>query len=117
MSKKSIIIISNCPNSEYNNCIKNVPCKYINQKCQFVNNNLYRKCQKLLNNDAKPCVKSGCSGELCIEEGASGISPCIWKPEFQCYKDARCEIQPNGNCEFTKTIELINCLNNPPIDT
>lgn len=56
----------------------------------------------------KPCMKTGCSGEICAEEEM--MSPCIYRKEFECYKKARCERQANGNCGFTQTTELQTCL-------
>jgi len=56
----------------------------------------------------KPCIKTGCSKEICAEEEV--ISTCEYRTEFECYKKAACERQANGNCGFTKTKELNGCL-------
>lgn len=58
----------------------------------------------------KPCIKTGCSGEICAEE--TMMSSCIYRAEFGCYKKARCERQQDGNCGFTQTAELTSCLRN-----
>lgn len=57
------------------------------------------------------CVTGGCSGELCLSEQEKGIvSACIYKPEFVCYKKARCEVQQNGVCGWMQTPELAACI-------
>jgi hypothetical protein len=56
----------------------------------------------------KPCKRSGCSGQVCAD--ADVITTCEWRPEYACYKSARCERQANGNCGFTMTPELKSCL-------
>jgi hypothetical protein len=55
------------------------------------------------------CYRGGCSQELCTDRPGA-VSPCIWKPQFRCYKTAACERQPNGSCDFTPTAELKQCL-------
>lgn len=57
------------------------------------------------------CVISGCSGEFCLSESEEELaSICIYKPEYACYKKARCEVQTNGACGWTPTPELAACL-------
>ncbi len=58
---------------------------------------------------AKGCYIGGCSGEICSDQPGA-MSPCIYKPEFACYKTARCERQADGNCGWTMTLELKECL-------
>lgn len=58
--------------------------------------------------EPKPCVRSGCSGQLCGEEKL--VSTCEFKPEYACYQKATCERQKNGQCGFTPTTELVQCL-------
>lgn len=63
------------------------------------------------------CVIGGCNGELCLDKEANdkGVaSICLYKPEFACYKSAKCEKQANGKCGWTQTSELKACLSNPP---
>lgn len=54
------------------------------------------------------CLVTGCSGEICSDEEV--ISICIFRPEYVCYKEARCERQANSQCGFTETSELALCL-------
>jgi hypothetical protein len=54
------------------------------------------------------CIIGGCNGEICSDTNMA--SPCIYKPEFECYKNAQCEKQDNGNCGWTPTAELTACL-------
>lgn len=56
----------------------------------------------------KPCMKTGCSGQVCSDEEV--ITTCEYRPEYECYKKAACERQKNGECGFTQTPELLACL-------
>ena len=56
------------------------------------------------------CVRAGCSGQLCVDEGVDIVSTCEWRPVYACYQEATCDRQPNGQCGFTPTHELIECL-------
>jgi hypothetical protein len=60
------------------------------------------------------CVKSGCSGTVCVEEGKEIVTTCEYKAEYACYSSAACETQPDGKCGWTQTPELKACLANPP---
>lgn len=56
------------------------------------------------------CIVGGCSSEICSDEGEEpAVSPCIFQPEFACYRTARCEKQSNGSCGWTQTDELLEC--------
>jgi len=55
------------------------------------------------------CRTTGCSGEICSDKDV--VSACIFRPEFICYKSARCERQVNGSCGWTETSALKLCLN------
>lgn len=58
------------------------------------------------------CISGGCSQELCFDESGSDlVSICIYKDEYACYKNAKCERQSNGQCGWTQTEELKACLN------
>jgi hypothetical protein len=37
-------------------------------------------------------------------------STCEWRPVYECYQQATCERQENGQCGFTPTHELVECL-------
>jgi hypothetical protein len=56
----------------------------------------------------KPCMKTGCSSQVCSDE--SVITTCEWRPVYECYQKATCERQKNGQCGFTQTPELLRCL-------
>jgi hypothetical protein len=56
----------------------------------------------------KPCMKTGCSGQICSDHEV--ITTCEYRTEYECYKKATCERQANGECGFTKTKELADCL-------
>lgn len=55
------------------------------------------------------CYTGGCNGQICSDkEGV--VSTCEYKKEYACYKNAKCERQSNGQCEWTITSELTACL-------
>ncbi len=56
------------------------------------------------------CVRAGCSDQLCVEGGMDIASTCEWRPVYECYQQATCERQQNGQCGFTPTNELVECL-------
>ena len=56
----------------------------------------------------KPCFKTGCSSQVCSDEPVA--TTCEFRPEYACYQKAVCERQADGNCGFTKTRELTECL-------
>jgi hypothetical protein len=60
------------------------------------------------NTALKPCMKTGCSGQVCSDEEV--ITTCEYRTEYECYKKATCERQANGSCGFTKTPALTSCL-------
>lgn len=55
-----------------------------------------------------PCVKTGCSGEICSDQDLA--STCLWQPSFACFATATCERQTNGQCGFRQTPALTQCL-------
>jgi len=62
---------------------------------------------------ASRCVRAGCSSELCVEAGFGNTiaTPCEWRPEYECLRDARCgRFGPGGSCAFEPTPELAACL-------
>ncbi len=67
------------------------------------------KCYGTCENDPTPtCMKTGCSGQICANHDVFSI--CDWKPEYACYASAICEAQPSGECGFTPTADLLECL-------
>lgn len=62
------------------------------------------------------CVAAGCSGQLCVSESeaADVVTTCEFRAEYACYKQATCERQTDGKCDWTQTPELQSCLANPP---
>ena len=56
----------------------------------------------------KPCMKTGCSGQVCADDDV--LTTCEWRPQYECYRSARCERQASGECGFTQTSELTACL-------
>jgi hypothetical protein len=56
----------------------------------------------------KPCMKTGCSSQICADHNV--ISTCEFRPEYACYQKATCARQSDGNCGFTKTPALTECL-------
>jgi hypothetical protein len=77
-------------------------------RAQMLNVTQFYLRPNLPTSNLKPCIKTGCSGEICADE--TMMSTCEYRPEYECYKKATCERQQNGNCGFTKTPELTGCL-------
>ena len=63
------------------------------------------------------CVPAGCSKEVCVDvaHASETVSSCVYLPQFECYKTARCERQANGECGWTPTAQLKACLANSPM--
>ena len=62
---------------------------------------------------AKPCYVGGCSGQVCSDQ--EGVTTtCEYRPEYACYTTAACERQVTGQCGWTQTSALTECLSNPP---
>lgn len=62
------------------------------------------------------CVVGGCSNQLCVEADASpAVSTCEYREEYACYARAECTRQVTGQCGFTETAELSQCLNKKSI--
>lgn len=64
------------------------------------------------------CVVAGCSSHLCIskeeQEAGGGISTCEFREEYACYQFSECREQSDGQCGWTMTPEVTQCLENPP---
>lgn len=54
------------------------------------------------------CIRTGCTGQICSDQEV--VTSCEFLPEYICYLTARCERQPDGNCGWTPTEELRDCL-------
>ena len=59
------------------------------------------------------CVVSGCSGQVCSDEVR--ITTCEWRFEYACYRDAACERQDDGECGWTQTEELTQCIDDATV--
>jgi hypothetical protein len=58
--------------------------------------------------DGNACIVSGCSGQICGDKDF--ITTCEWRPEYACYRQARCERDSAGKCGWRMTDELQTCL-------
>lgn len=58
------------------------------------------------------CAVGGCSSQLCGEadEMANVVTTCEYREEYACYAHTRCERQSSGQCGWTKTAALDQCL-------
>ena len=59
------------------------------------------------------CVITGCNGEICTDisdVSDSGVSLCMYREEYACYKNASCDVQQDGKCGWTYNEELNRCL-------
>jgi len=58
----------------------------------------------------KACIRSGCSGAVCVEPGHEVMTTCEWREAYACYRTAACERQRDGRCGWTMTPALQACL-------
>lgn len=59
-------------------------------------------------NENFQCIKTGCVGQICSDKPV--ITPCNWKCEYECYKDASC-VNIDNKCQFIKTPKFNDCIN------
>ncbi len=61
------------------------------------------------------CYVGGCSGQICSDQPAMA-STCEFREEYACYKSniTTCERQANGQCGWTQTAALAQCLEENP---
>lgn len=55
------------------------------------------------------CYVGGCSGEICSDQ-PNAVSSCVYRPEYACYKTASCARQSSGQCGWTQTAALEQCI-------
>ncbi len=58
---------------------------------------------------AGECYVGGCSSQLCTDK-PDMVSTCEWREVYACYQEATCERQADGQCGFTETAELAQCV-------
>jgi len=58
------------------------------------------------------CFVGGCSGHVCSDQPGV-ITTCEAIPGSECYQDANCERQSDGECGWTMDEELLACLPEP----
>lgn len=58
--------------------------------------------------ETKPCVPTGCSGEVCSDEDI--VTTCEFREDYLCFRTAKCERQRSGRCGWTQTPGLNACL-------
>lgn len=57
------------------------------------------------------CYIGGCSGQICSDQ-QDVASTCEYRAEYMCYQSATCERQSTGQCGWTETTALKQCLSN-----
>jgi len=55
------------------------------------------------------CYVGGCSSHVC-SDNPDVITTCEYREEYACYRTATCERQASGQCGWTETAELTQCL-------
>lgn len=55
------------------------------------------------------CFVGGCSSQVCSDR-ANVVTTCDYRPQYACYRTAKCERQTNGQCGWTMTTALQQCL-------
>jgi hypothetical protein len=56
------------------------------------------------------CFIGGCSSQICSDV-SDVVSTCEYRTDYVCYQSGRCERQAGGECGWTQTPELLQCLN------
>lgn len=56
-----------------------------------------------------PCFRGGCSNQLCTDV-PDAPSTCEWHDSYACFQAATCARQPSGQCGFTPSPALTQCL-------
>ncbi len=57
------------------------------------------------------CAVGGCSSQLCVDASRGDVaSTCEYSEVYACYQTARCEKQTSGQCGWTQTTELSQCV-------
>lgn len=64
---------------------------------------------ELLSAAPAPCYVGGCSSQVCSDR-QDVITTCEYRPQYACYRTATCERQANGQCGWTMTTALQQCL-------
>lgn len=119
-------ITSNCTYMPFFDCYKNASCRVqINGQCAWTQDKSFSDCLSNKTGITRPkvainymispyCQIGGCYNEICKDYKLNQVisSLCIVNPIFQCYKNATCEIQSNGQCGWTNTTSLNTCINN-----
>jgi hypothetical protein len=55
------------------------------------------------------CFVGGCGAEVCSGR-PDVVSICIYRDAFACFQTGTCERQADGQCGWTATRELVQCL-------
>jgi eight-cysteine-cluster-containing protein len=54
------------------------------------------------------CIKTGCSGQICSDHDV--MSTCEYADFYACYQNAECTVQDDGQCGWTQTSSLQQCI-------
>jgi hypothetical protein len=99
---------STCPNDTARDCHSKAKCELnADNKCAYSNDKHLQNCL----DNAMACVRSGCSGENCVEKENTVILNCFRYDEAlgACYQSAECGKKGN-KCGWTESQELKDCL-------
>lgn len=67
---------------------------------------------KVTTSEVAKCFVTGCSGQICSDEEV--MTTCEYKERYACYKQATCERKSTGQCGWTETETLRQCLHTTP---
>ncbi len=105
-------LVSTCEWREEYACFQNAACeRQADGQCGFTQTAELTACLGTGAVDAgpAPCQRGGCSGQLCSDQ-PDLVSTCEWREEYACFQNAACERQADGQCGFTPSTALDNCL-------
>jgi hypothetical protein len=86
-------------------------------KCAWLNTDEIKACASKPVDEKpveKACVRGGCSGQVCEEEGTGTITTCEWRAEYACYKSVgKCgRDAATGKCGWLNGAEIKACAAN-----
>lgn len=66
-----------------------------------------KKIDNITTND--DCIIAGCNNQVCTDQ-ENYTTDCRWHKSYGCYEKGVCERQNDGECGWTRTNEIMQCL-------
>lgn len=103
-------MVSTCEWREEYACYQTATCeRQASGQCGWTQTAALTQCLGGAGPTPAPCHVGGCSGQVCSDR-EDVITTCEWRPQYACYRSATCARQTNGQCGWTQTTALTQCL-------